>query len=306
MKNSEDNFSPPANFINRIVEQFIGELQKTGKGLNTIKSYRSDVVEFTKWFELRTASDFNPGEVDNQDILDYRRQLIVRQLKPATINRQLKTIRKFYRWAIETGRLNSNPFEAIHQPLVKQQQQTSPKWLDHNKQLLLVRMVRKESDLRDLAIVRTFLGAGLRISELASIRLSDLQMNDRSGWLSVRGKGNKVREVPLDLKTRQALEDYKKVRPAGNSDRLFLGQRGPINQSGISYLIAKYARQAGIEECTPHTLRHSYAKNLVDCGTPLDQVAALLGHEDLNTTRIYTRPSREDLELAVRKAAGEL
>jgi site-specific recombinase XerD len=88
--------------------------------------------------------------------------------------------------------------------------------------------------------------------------------------------------------------------------RLFLGQRGSLNEPGISYLVAKYVYQARLEHCTAHTLRHSFAKNLVDAGTPLDQVATLLGHESLDTTRIYTRPSKEDLERAVRRAAGEL
>ena len=85
-----------------------------------------------------------------------------------------------------------------------------------------------------------------------------------------------------------------------------MGQRGPLNERGIDYLVRKYAYQARLENCTAHTLRHTFAKNLVDAGTPLDQVATLLGHESLDTTKIYTRPSRGDLERAVRRAAGEL
>jgi integrase/recombinase XerC len=191
--------------------------------------------------------------------------------------------------------------------LVKdQQQQTAPKWLDRNQQLALLREVRKNGSLRDYAIFQTFLGTGLRISELAAVTLEDLEINDRSGWLRVRsGKGTKSREVPLDLKTRQAIEEYKKVRPTSNANRLFLGQRGTINSEGINYLVAEYSRRAGLD-CTPHTLRHSYAKNLVDMGTPLDQVAILMGHESLDTTKIYTKPSRGDLEQAVRRVAGEI
>ena len=85
-----------------------------------------------------------------------------------------------------------------------------------------------------------------------------------------------------------------------------MGQRGPLNERGIDYLVRKYAYQARLENCTAHTLRHTFAKNLVDAGTPLDQVAILLGHESLDTTRVYTKPSRRDLERAVRKAAGEI
>jgi site-specific recombinase XerD len=106
-------------------------------------------------------------------------------------------------------------------------------------------------------------------------------------------------------RTRQALCAYLEERQDG-AGRLFLGQRGPLSEAGINYLVNKYAFQARIEDCTSHTLRHTFAKNLVDTGTPLDQVATLLGHESLDTTRIYTRPSRGDLERAVTRAAGGL
>jgi len=90
------------------------------------------------------------------------------------------------------------------------------------------------------------------------------------------------------------------------TEALFGGQRGPIGEPGINYLVKKYAYQARLEDVTCHTLRHTFGKNLVDAGTPLDQVAALLGHESLDTTKVYTRPNREDLVRAVRRAAGEL
>lgn len=293
--------------IHPILETYVAELQRTGKSDNTVKAYRIDLVEFSKWYKLRTSNELDPSAVDSQDILDYRRQLITKNMKTATINRRLKAIRKFFEWATATKVTAINPLEAIHQLLIKEQKQTAPKWLERNQQLALLREVRRSNYPRDYALIQTFLGAGLRISELAALTLEDIQINDRSGWLRVRaGKGTKSREIPLDLKTRQAIEEYKKVRPESSSNRLFLGQRGHINPEGITYLVHKYARRAGLYECTPHTLRHSYAKNLVDARTPLDQVATLLGHESLDTTKIYTKPSRADLEMAVRKAAGEI
>jgi integrase/recombinase XerC len=87
---------------------------------------------------------------------------------------------------------------------------------------------------------------------------------------------------------------------------LFLGQRRPLSEWGIHAIVKKYAYQARLEDVTAHTLRHSFAKNLVDAGTPLDQVAILLGHESLDTTRIYTQPSGRDLERVVQRAAGEI
>lgn len=139
-----------------------------------------------------------------------------------------------------------------------------------------------------------------RSTELAGLKATNLEISERKGWLYVReGKGGKARDILLDKVTRQARANYLKERQlalsAGtenDTERLFLGQRGPLNEKGIDYLVGKYAYQAQLEHCTCHTLRHTFAKNLVDVGTPLDQVATLLGHESLDTTRVYTRPSK--------------
>jgi site-specific recombinase XerD len=94
--------------------------------------------------------------------------------------------------------------------------------------------------------------------------------------------------------------------PDEDEEDLFLGQRGPLLEWGIHAIVKNCAYQARLEGVTAHTLHHSFAKNLVDAGTPLDQVATLLGHESLDTTRIYTQPSERDLERAVQHAAGEI
>ena len=109
--------------------------------------------------------------------------------------------------------------------------------------------------------------------------------------------------MPLNKRVRKALDDYLGECEEG---RVFLGQRGPLTEWGIHEVIKKYAYQARLEDVTAHKLRHTFAKNLVDADTPLDQVATLLGHESLDTTRVYTRPSERDLEKAVRKASGEI
>jgi len=198
--------------------------------------------------------------------------------------------------------------------LLKEQKDTAPRWLDHKEQLALLRAVRKRESKRDLAIIQTLLGTGLRISELAALKVSDLEISERKGWLYVRkGKASKARDIPLDNKTRQVFSSYLQERPedgtdlpAGEAGRLFSGQRGPLSEAGINYLVTKYAYQARLEDCTPHTLRHTFGKTLVDAGVPLDQVATLMGHESLDTTKVYTRPSKTGLERAVRRAAGEL
>ena len=108
--------------------------------------------------------------------------------------------------------------------------------------------------------------------------------------------------LPLNVDARRTISDYLEVRPAVSSDALFIGQRGDhLGPRAVEQLVAKYARLAGLEDVTPHTLRHSFGKHTLDAGADLVAVAALLGHERLETTAIYTTPSQRDLERMVEK-----
>ena len=130
--------------------------------------------------------------------------------------------------------------------------------------------------------------------------MADLTISERAGELTVRsGKGGKYRQVPLNAEVRRALKEYFDVQPKMAGDRVFLGQRGPLNENAVRRVVAKYARRVGLEDVTPHTLRHSFGRHALDAGVDLVTVATLLGHEDLKTTAIYTRPSQEDLVAAV-------
>ena len=115
---------------------------------------------------------------------------------------------------------------------------------------------------------------------------------------------DKLRSVPRNVDARRAIQVYLEERPEVKGDRLFTGQRGkPLQPSGIYYLIKRYAYDAKLEDVIPHTLRHTFGKNLVDAGVPLDRVAQLRGHESVDTTRIYTTPSAQDLQREVEKVA---
>lgn len=292
------------------IETYQSYLTQIGKSTHTVKAYSHDVESFARWFEQTNGTTFKPQVVSSRDIQEYRSHLTRQGRSVATINRRLKALKHFFRWAKRERQITDNPFEILEKIMVKEQKDTAPRWLEHKEQLALMRVVREGGNQRDLAIIQTLLGTGLRISELAALTLSDVTLSDRKGTLRVRlGKGSKAREIPLDNATRQALLGYLEKRIAeveADEDQLFLGQRGSLSEKGIDYLVGKYAYQAKLENCTAHKLRHTFAKNLVDAGTPLDQIATLLGHESLETTRVYTRPSQQDLERAVRRAAGEL
>jgi integrase/recombinase XerC len=148
---------------------------------------------------------------------------------------------------------------------------------------------------------------GIRVGELCELRLGDIDISERKGTLTVqRGKGMKHRTIPLNIDVRHAIAVYLLVRPKTGDDHLFLGQRGPLKEQAVEIIVEKYARLAGLEDVSPHTLRHSFAKQLLNAGEDLTTVAALLGHENINTTAVYLTPSTRDLEQAVAKLEWEV
>jgi site-specific recombinase XerD len=159
---------------------------------------------------------------------------------------------------------------------------------------------------RNLAVIQMLRQTGLRVGELVALTKDDVEISERKGSLTVRsGKGGKFRVVPVNVEARQALSDYLEVRPVITSDRVLVGQRGPVTEDAVRKIVAKYAKRAGPEDVTPHTLRHSFGKAALDAGADLVTVAALLGHERLETTAIHTQPSHQDLVAAVEKLEGD-
>lgn len=178
-----------------------------------------------------------------------------------------------------------------------------PKSLEKREVDRLVRAVEQDRSKRNLAIIHLLRHTGLRVGELCALRLSDVVSSERRGTVTVRsGKGNKHRVVPLNNDARKAIREYLDVRPKIGDDHLFIGQRGdPLRPQGVELLVKQYATQAGLENVTPHVLRHSFARQALDSGTDLVTVATLLGHQRLETTAIYTKPSERDLEKAVER-----
>ncbi|MDI3535355.1 MAG: hypothetical protein PWQ82_1720 [Thermosediminibacterales bacterium] len=169
-----------------------------------------------------------------------------------------------------------------------------------------MRAVRKSRKERDIAIIILLMHTGLRVYELCALNIDDVMIRERSGYIVVRsGKGNKYREVPLNLTARRVLKAWIEVR-GSDPGPLFPGRGGRhITARSIEYMISRYAYDARLENVTPHVLRHTFCKSLVDAGESLDRVAVLAGHADLNTTAKYTRPTRKDLQNSVDKLAWE-
>ena len=213
----------------------------------------------------------------------------------------------YFTWALEEKRIQSNPTNGVN--TIKEQPH-APKWLERQDLHALVRAVsdRKKPSKRDHAIIVLLVHTGLRVSEACRLDIEDLTIRDRSGLVRVRqGKGNKYREVPLNSTVRNALREWIGERESGP---LFTSQKkgGRLTARAVEQMISRYACAACLGEgvkVTPHVLRHTFCKGLIDNGVGIDQVAALAGHGNINTTARYTKPSRQDLQRAVDRMAWE-
>jgi site-specific recombinase XerD len=233
-------------------------------------------------------------------------------LQVTTVNRALVSLSRFCQWLSEQGIIVANPVEGI-KPI--QLTTFAPHWLTRLQQAALMRAVQASQNLRDLAIVGLMLHVGLRVSEVCQLRRQDLILQMRSGQVTVRyGKGNKHRIVPLNITIRRILMNYLAIL-SDEPDFLFSSRfrrtaTGELCQShlssrGVQHLVKRYAERAKLDRVSPHTLRHSFCKNLIDAGVSLDKVALLAGHSSLDVTRRYTTPSIEDLQESVEHLAWE-
>lgn len=288
------------NFLMLFLNHFSSHLQHQDRSETTIRGYLNDLQAFARWFEQTNGEVFSPERLTPTDAREYRQWLLSRQAAPATINRKLAALRTFAQWA----NVSLDVRGVEEQPL-------APRWLDRREQAALLRETEhilnaavtapaRLQAVRDRSILLLLLHTGLRISEMCALKMTDLELSDRKGKIVVRqGKGSKRREIPLNQAARQALKDWLDVRPQAG-EALFLGRRGQaLTPSGVHRRLAHLARRAKIAHLSPHTLRHTFAKNLVDSGVGLERVAALLGHANLNTTRVYVTPGERDLERAV-------
>lgn len=293
--------APP---LKETLDRFRHHLVGGGKSPHTIEAYTRDVRLFGQWFRTTNAKPLTPEGITPIDVRQYRSYLLtVKNYKPATVNRKLASLSAFCEWARGAGLIPANPAQGIS---LVEQVRPAPKWLDKNEQYALLRAVQERGRKRDVALVTLMLNTGLRVSEVAELKVSDIKISSRKGSVTVRGgKGEKYRTVPLNVDARKAIQAHVEERlELNDGDSLFIGQRGePLRNSGIYYLVGRYAYDARLEDVTPHTLRHTFGKNLVDTGVSLDRVAQLLGHESVDTTRIYTTPSAQDLQREVEKIA---
>ena len=281
------------------LEEFATFLGSAERSPLTIKNYLCDLNYFLKWFEQKTEQKLTPDKITPTDLRDYKQYLTeILLLKPKTVNRKLSSLRSFLNWACQKELLPEHRTPRV--PQAVREEKVGPQWLNRNEQHALLRKVEEGRSQRDLTIVKLLLNTGLRVSELCGLLWIDLKLTSRKGRLIIRsGKGGKRREIPLNKDARQVLQNLGYHHHKGEQEPIFLGQRGPMTPRGVESMFRKYVAHTELDEVTPHKLRHTFCKNLIDAGVSLEKVAILAGHENLETTRRYCSPSDHDLEAAV-------
>jgi site-specific recombinase XerD len=279
----------------------------------TIAAYAREIEKFATWFKETNGEPLSPQSLTQIDIRDYRQHhLAVSKSKPATVNRMLAAIRIYTKWAKETGQTETDAARNIKGA---PEEQLAPQWLDRKGQRdllqaaeMMLNSAKSEPArwlaVRDQAIINLLLHTGLRVSELTDLDLDDLKISPKKGLLTVRqGKGEKSRKVPVNSDARSAVSEWLDLR-GREPGPLFTGRRGNsrLTASGVHRRVVELGKIKGLE-IHAHTLRHTFAKNLLDVGEPLNTISKLLGHSKLETTKIYTMPGERDLEKAVDKVA---
>lgn len=282
---------------------FLDALLRSGLGSLSIRAYRHNVGLFARWFREKNGTSLELARLSPVDLLSYRQHLIqVRRLKPSTINQRLQALRWFCRWAHRARILEVDPSTELKSLRVARRRQPAALTAPEVHALLgAAGSSRRGQGRRNYAIAQLLLQTGLRVGEVASLRIGDVQIQARSGRVYVRfGKGEKAREVPLNASARRALQLYLDSRPDAQGDEpLFLSHRGQaLSARSLQAMIHTLAQRAKLARIrvSPHALRHTFALiYLKQNPGKLVELADLLGHDSLDTTAIYTQPSVDDL-----------
>jgi len=273
------------------IDRFLDAVwMERGLSPNTLAAYRADLTALERWLDQH-ESDLTAAK--RGDLLSFMAWRVQAGARPRSTARQLSSFRRFYRHLVREGVLRDDPTAQIAMPKVGR---SLPRSLTEEEveALLAAPAVSDPLGHRDRTMLEVLYATGLRVSELVSLKLSSVNLNQ--GVLRIVGKGDRERLIPLG---EEALQGPRvEILLERQTDYLFPTRRGDrMTRQAFWHIIKRYARKAGVQkELSPHTLRHAFATHLLNHGADLRVVQMLLGHSDLSTTQIYTHVARERLK----------
>lgn len=275
---------------------------------HTLKAYRQDLEQFYAFcVEYYDRDPVALGDIDKISVRHFLGMLTEVKFTARSSARKLAALKSFFRYCLKRGWIEKNPAYSVRTPRVPRK---LPAVLSKEQSAELFRRleVRDFVTARDAAMLELFYACGLRLSELQGLRLRDIRFH--SMLVSVTGKGNKQRLLPLGESSRRALEVYLAYYETafgkpGPDAKLFLSGNGkPISTRNVRLRVEKYLKpiSGGMRKNSPHVLRHSFATHLLDEGADLESVRMMLGHESLSTTQVYTHVKMGRLKSTYEKA----
>lgn len=259
---------------------------------NSVVSYESDIQKLIVFVETFHPSK-SPADITLKDLQGFLKYISEFNFTETTQSRIISGIKHFFKFLILENYIKVNPAELLETPRIKRK---LPVFLSVEEIDLMLSLIDRSTPEgeRNMAMLETMYSCGLRVTELISLKLSDLHKTD--GFISVIGKGDKQRLIPIGKSALKLIDNYTSHHrnhitiKKNSEDMIFLSKRGtPITRQMVFYVIKDLAEKAGImKHLSPHTFRHSFATHLVEGGADLRAVQEMLGHESISTTEIYT------------------
>lgn len=301
MGSSNKHSTPESLVVTRsaeLVDQFLDAIwMERGLSKNTLGAYRADLMTLGRGL---AESNKTINTAEKSDLLDFIAKRVESGAKPRSTARQLSSFRRFFRYILREGLRDTDPTADIEMPRIGR---SLPKSLSEDEVDLLLNAPNTDEPLghRDRAMLELLYATGLRVSELISLKQS--QINFNQGVLRIIGKGDRERLIPLGEESQRWLKDFidgprMEILLERQTDYLFPTRRGDcMTRQAFWHIIKRYAEKAEIrQKMSPHSLRHAFATHLLNRGADLRVVQMLLGHSDLSTTQIYTHVARERLK----------
>jgi integrase/recombinase XerD len=299
--------SPAAEQALTVYARYLREEQDVSPA--TLRNYVSDLRQFLAWCETAAAEQpeapavFELAQVTTPTLTRYRTHLQTEaRLRPATVNRALISLKGYFAWAVDTEQLARDPARPVK---LVTQEVGPPFHLTDRQEEALVAVVTAGGSRRDRTLLILMLHTGLRARETCQLQGEHVRLGQRSGTVQVWGKRNKYREVPLNATARAALEEYLPTLADRHGFLFPSGKTGQaLTERALGQLVQKYATRAKLDGLSPHDLRHRFGYRMAE-RVPLHRLAQIMGHDSLDTTRIYTQGTPGDLQREVEKIAWE-